>query len=560
MFSLAHDFLSKLGPVSGLVGQHSDSRWIQWVSVKAKLSLATLVFLVATASVRGQSIWSNPISSSTASNFNPYTTDDSYDPNITVSGIGRGTGITGNAGGGGVYDAFGWTSSASPDPDDYYSFTLTPNTGRKISFNSFIYTGKANVSGAPNAFAFRSSLDAFTANIGTANENGTTLALSAAAYQNVVAPITFRFYAFNASNAAARFAILDFDFTGAVTALGGTANYFDINGATAESGVANATYDFANAFWSTNSAGTAATTAFSSNATPTFSAGTDAADNTYTVNTAVVVNVGGISFEEGNVTLSRTGTGAYNLTDSTINVASGGTATISAPVSGSVGLSKSGQGLLRLSGVNTYTGATVVGQGSLIVNGSMGSAASTVTVGGGAILGGTGTISGATTVNGSLLPGDAGVGTLTFNNALTLGDGSTSVFQFSTLSSFDKVAASTVTLSGTSILTLDFTGYTGGPLAIGNAFKILDATTAAITGNFSGAANGSTFTTTIGGLPYTFEYVYDGASINGFFTSADTSALYLVVVPEPSQTLLLLTGAVLLSGRRRRTLASAARV
>ena len=57
------------------------------------------------------------------------------------------------------------------------------------------------------------------------------------------------------------------------------------------------------------------------------------------------------------------------------------------------GLTKAGSGVLTLSNANTYTGATAVSAGSLLVNGSL-DAASAVTVASAAVLGGSGTIGG----------------------------------------------------------------------------------------------------------------------------------------------------------------------
>ena len=61
--------------------------------------------------------------------------------------------------------------------------------------------------------------------------------------------------------------------------------YFDINGVTAMSGVANGgSYSWESAFWNNNvSAGTGATTAWTEGDFPRFSAGTDDAGKTYTI-------------------------------------------------------------------------------------------------------------------------------------------------------------------------------------------------------------------------------------------------------------------------------------
>jgi len=85
-------------------------------------------------------------------------------------------------------------------------------------------------------------------------------------------------------------------------------------------------------------------------------------------------------------------------------------------LAGGVGgsINKVGTGAFTLSGINTYTGPTVVRQGTLFINGST-AAESNVSVRGGAILGGTGTAFGAVTVRngGTLAPGVNSTGTLT---------------------------------------------------------------------------------------------------------------------------------------------------
>jgi autotransporter-associated beta strand protein len=84
------------------------------------------------------------------------------------------------------------------------------------------------------------------------------------------------------------------------------------------------------------------------------------------------------------------------------------------------GIDKTGAGTLELTNANTYTGATTVTAGMLVVNNTTGSGTGTgtVTIGISGSLGGNGTISGALTVNGAIAPGNS-IGILTVANDVT---------------------------------------------------------------------------------------------------------------------------------------------
>src|SRR5690606_15770046 len=107
-----------------------------------------------------------------------------------------------------------WNTPAI-DLDAYFEFTLTPDVGYEIDFVSFVYTGQRSGTG-PTSFAFRSSLDGYDANIGAPIATGATIDLSAANYQNITTPITFRFYGWDTTNSSGTFSINDFTFNGTV--------------------------------------------------------------------------------------------------------------------------------------------------------------------------------------------------------------------------------------------------------------------------------------------------------------------------------------------------------
>ncbi len=115
--------------------------------------------------------------------------------------------------------------------------------------------------------------------------------------------------------------------------------------------------------------------------------------------------------------LADTGTGTVlpivNLATAASTLTVNGT--ISSSYAGTIigpgAVAKSGSGTWTLTGTNTYTGATAVNAGFLLVNGNHSSASGTATISGGT-LGGSGTLGGATIVqNGGTLRGGSGTGT-----------------------------------------------------------------------------------------------------------------------------------------------------
>src|SRR5688500_1736305 len=77
-------------------------------------------------SVNAQTIWSNSIDGTNPNTANPFVTGNVTDPDVTVSGIGRGTGINGSNANN-RYNASNWSTGTTLDATDYFEFTITPN-------------------------------------------------------------------------------------------------------------------------------------------------------------------------------------------------------------------------------------------------------------------------------------------------------------------------------------------------------------------------------------------------------------------------------------------------
>lgn len=186
-------------------------------------------FLISLNAIGQTSIWTNPITGTNPAGANPYTTGQTVNSNMTVSGIGYAVGLSALTSTN-TYNIGDWTTSATINTGQYFSFTITPSTGYKVSMNNFVYTGTSG-SRAPASFAFRSNAaaDNFATNIGTPSAAGTTISLAGSAYQDLTAATSFRFYGFNCpggSASARSYAINDFTFNGSILGSATTALNF----------------------------------------------------------------------------------------------------------------------------------------------------------------------------------------------------------------------------------------------------------------------------------------------------------------------------------------------
>jgi PKD repeat protein len=160
-------------------------------------------------------LWKNDITMNDSHNFNPYTANDKFNSNITVSGIGRGNGISGK-GRNESYNAEGW-DSANFDANDYFEFTLTATPSHEINFESFVFNSVISRRDNISNIEVRSSLDNYTTSIGAANANGATIDLTSPEFQAVSTPITFRIYAWGANAGNTELGIDNFAFYGTIS-------------------------------------------------------------------------------------------------------------------------------------------------------------------------------------------------------------------------------------------------------------------------------------------------------------------------------------------------------
>jgi fibronectin-binding autotransporter adhesin len=189
-------------------------------------------------------------------------------------------------------------------------------------------------------------------------------------------------------------------------------------------------------------------------------------DNTYTGPTTIssgMLMIGqGNPGEPGSIASSivnNSGTIAFNRVEDL---------TYAGAINGSGTLEKQAAGKLTLTGTHTYTGATTVSAGTLLVNGIIGASAVSVTNG---TLGGNGVIKGPVTIAsaGRLSPGSS-IGVLTVSNSLNLSG--TTVMELNAATATNDLVRgiTTVTYGGTLSLS-----NLAGTITGSNAFKLFSA-------------------------------------------------------------------------------------
>ena len=243
------------------------------------------------------------------------------------------------------------------------------------------------------------------------------------------------------------------------------------------------------------------------------------------------------------------------------------------------GFTKNGLGTLSLGGTSSYSGNTVVKQGSLLVvsGGSISSSAMTtvntgatltangtvgnVTVDSGGTLKGSGTVNGSATISGTLAAGNS-PGVLTVTGDLSLASGGGMVWELfknvniqeSPTSAFDQVlVGGNLTFAGGNGITLDFGTTAGGSLVSwSNSFWDSNRSWLLydVAGNTTGLENlsllNSVFNDAAGG-----SLVATRASASFSLSQSGSDVLLNYnAIPEPSSSMLMVLGVVGLAGIR----------
>ena len=198
-------------------------------------------------------------------------------------------------------------------------------------------------------------------------------------------------------------------------------------------------------------------------------------------NAGSVIPIGEFSGAVGAVVNAGSGSGAGAQNSVTWRVGGLNTDAINnARFQGTTALIKEGAGSWTLTSDNTYSGATTVNAGRLLVNGDQSAATNVVTVGVNGSLGGNGIIGGDAVIIGGLRPG-AGIGALRFHRNVTFAAGSDAVFEISV----SPMTNDSIRVGGNLALNGELTVVNVTPelLAAGDRFPLLQAES--FTGEFA---------------------------------------------------------------------------
>ena len=245
-----------------------------------------------------------------------------------------------------------------------------------------------------------------------------------------------------------------------------------------------------------------------------------------------------------NASLAGIAGAVVNLGSKNLEVGGNNTSTTFAGVLTNTGsLTKSGTGTLTLSAANTYSGATTIEAGKLVVNNSV---SSTTTVQSGASLGGSGSVASVNVQSGGTIDPGNSPGTLTITNGLTWAGGGNYNWQIFAVSG-TAGATNTWDLINVTGGTWDITG-----LSSTNKFNInlwslsgLPETSGPLAG-FDATQNYSWMILASGGLSGTFNtnlFNINTGAINGTGGFAGATGLFSLAMDANNDLFLNYTGA-----------------
>jgi len=168
-------------------------------------SMAVFVCLAVVGMGRTASGISVAFSFSGSTGSEPSFAADGQPADATVSPMSRGTGLTASAAAN-AFSSSGWTTAAVRDLNDYYTFTITPDSGFGMSLTRLELDERRSLTGI-REWSIYSSLDSFGIALGTfsVDDNDSTRVNQGvnlgAPFANLTSSLEFRIYGFRSEAA-----------------------------------------------------------------------------------------------------------------------------------------------------------------------------------------------------------------------------------------------------------------------------------------------------------------------------------------------------------------------
>jgi hypothetical protein len=147
---------------------------------------------------------------------------------LSVNPFTRGTGLS-SASGAGTFSASGW-STGTLDAQDYFAFSLTPESGWDMSLSQLSLDERRSATGI-RAWSVRSSLDAFSSDLGyfevpdDADTRVGQTTLLGLAFDHLESGVEFRVYGFGAESGSGTWRIDNVTLQGEISAVPEPAEY-----------------------------------------------------------------------------------------------------------------------------------------------------------------------------------------------------------------------------------------------------------------------------------------------------------------------------------------------
>lgn len=189
-----------------------------WGRTGAALTALALAALTTTPAAYAQTLGIYTFTG--AAGNEPTFAVDAQPSNASFGDMQRGSGIMPSAGAN-AFVATGWTTAtADVDPNQWFGFTLTPNSSFALNLDSLVFAERRSLTG-PRRYQVRSSIDNFTAVLDslTVPDDNTfrkhAMALPAA-FRNRSQAVEFRFYGYAAEAAGGSWRVDDVRLVGTV--------------------------------------------------------------------------------------------------------------------------------------------------------------------------------------------------------------------------------------------------------------------------------------------------------------------------------------------------------